>query len=345
MNWLIYTKNGCTYCEKAKALLDKNNCKYKKIEVDSSNKEVIYREIDNKTNTYRYFPIIFRNGLFIGGYTELTKLLPIADSGISPILKRYKHVDKNKFDGTPYFNMVAMLYLSYKFPDACIVLPINLTNNEQLTAPNSHRDISLRWVQRGKSAKGHISVPKNFWQYFNKCEGKKRFIIFPFGFDCYEGGHANYMIYDHHTHSLERFEPQGIAYKATCISASDLDKKIHDLFIRNLGPNFIKEYYKPRDFCPRVNIQILQEMENEMTTEDPNGFCSMWCALYCDMRLSYPNRSREEIVKMIIRELKNKSESLTSFIRNYSGYMVKIADELKRIHKSELHEKFKKLLA
>ena len=359
ISWLIYTKSGCSYCEKAKKLLDNYNFKYKKIDVNNENKEKIYGSIDSKTNKYRYFPIIFKNDVFIGGYTELTKLLPIqqVDNGItirqpfnskdnSPIFKRYKSIDKNKFDGTPYFNMVTMIYLSYKFPIACVVLPIDLKMgiDQTLKSPNNHREISLRWIQKGKTSKGRISVPKNFWEFFKKCEGKKRFIIFPFGFDCYEGGHANYMIYDNYTKSLERFEPQGIAYKAPCISSPDLDKKIMKLFSKNLGKDFIKRYYKPDEFCPHVNIQIIQEMENEMTVDDPNGFCSMWCALYCDTRLTYPDLDRKEIVDMLISQLKNKSVSLTSFIRNYSGFMVEIGNELKKIKKGDLNEIFTKLL-
>ena len=71
--WYIVTKDGCPYCDKAKSLLSQKGINYKAEVANDSNKVKIYKKVDNITNNYRYFPMIFHNGKFIGGYTELEK--------------------------------------------------------------------------------------------------------------------------------------------------------------------------------------------------------------------------------------------------------------------------------
>lgn len=72
--YIIYGLNTCPYCKDSKKLLDSNHIKYAYIEIQNENqKEKLYKLIDKKTNNYRYFPIIFKNGKFLGGYSELKK--------------------------------------------------------------------------------------------------------------------------------------------------------------------------------------------------------------------------------------------------------------------------------
>ncbi len=73
--WLIYSKKGCIYCEAAKDLLKKQKISYTKVDVDEQNKTNVYNIIDKKTNSYRFFPMIFKDGQFIGGYNELNEFL------------------------------------------------------------------------------------------------------------------------------------------------------------------------------------------------------------------------------------------------------------------------------
>ena len=69
--YIIYSKEGCPYCRDAKELLKSKNIPFKEIKVTDSNIEKIYKKIDNKTKKYRYFPIIFKNNIFIGGFSDL----------------------------------------------------------------------------------------------------------------------------------------------------------------------------------------------------------------------------------------------------------------------------------
>ena len=67
--------DGCTYCDDAKKLLQKHKFKFHTQMLTQKTKDTIYESIDNMTKKYRYFPIIFYKGEFLGGYTELKKKL------------------------------------------------------------------------------------------------------------------------------------------------------------------------------------------------------------------------------------------------------------------------------
>lgn len=71
--WYIVTKEGCKYCDKAKSLLKDKNIEVEIEVINDDNRVVIYEELDNITGKYRYFPMIFYNGKFMGGYAELEK--------------------------------------------------------------------------------------------------------------------------------------------------------------------------------------------------------------------------------------------------------------------------------
>jgi len=71
----MFTKKGCGYCDKSKELLKNKNIKYQFIEVTDLTKHELFASIDNYTNKYRTFPLIFVNDKFIGGFSELSKYI------------------------------------------------------------------------------------------------------------------------------------------------------------------------------------------------------------------------------------------------------------------------------
>jgi glutaredoxin 3 len=68
MTAVIYTKNNCSFCEKAKSLLTELNLEY--VEKDVSNTETKL-ELLMRVPDARTVPQIFINEVYIGGYTEL----------------------------------------------------------------------------------------------------------------------------------------------------------------------------------------------------------------------------------------------------------------------------------
>ena len=77
--WVILTKSDCVYCERVKCLL--TGFKYHAINCDEYLKEPEKRKeflayIKNRIGrSYEYFPMVFYNYLFIGGYNETKEFL------------------------------------------------------------------------------------------------------------------------------------------------------------------------------------------------------------------------------------------------------------------------------
>jgi glutaredoxin len=70
--WIIYYKAGCPWCEKAEQFLIKNNFKPKMI--DGVNNEKLKSLMKKQGHeNYTYWPKIFLNGVFFGGYSDLEK--------------------------------------------------------------------------------------------------------------------------------------------------------------------------------------------------------------------------------------------------------------------------------
>ena len=68
MNVVIYSKNNCVYCNKAKIKLQKFNPKINMLDHDYTREEFI-----NKFPNAKTFPQIIINNEKIGGYHELEK--------------------------------------------------------------------------------------------------------------------------------------------------------------------------------------------------------------------------------------------------------------------------------
>lgn len=238
-------------------------------------------------------------------------IIPNYNVSLFPEIDIYKSPSKKTlYKGSPYYSLVSLIYIKNKFPNSCVILPNNYNNVDE------HEDISIRYNEKQKK----LSVPKNFWKFFNKCKNK-RFTVFLFGYTCKDSGHANIMLYDNINKTLERFEPYGNIYdildskQKKCFNP-DIDKIIFEFFDNN---EVITEYFPPSTFIPNNGIQKLQEDEDKMTDYDPEGFCTMWSLFYCDLRLSNPDVDRKVLLDKTIKTFKTNNKSLTIFIRDYSN--------------------------
>jgi hypothetical protein len=273
-----------------------------------------------------------------------------------------KNVENTEFIGSPFYNVVGMYFISHKHDNVCVVMgepyKFDETKNPKLkdgvththtencillpksmsNIPDSHLEVSLRWIEKKKDDEGYISVPKpekKFWEDFNGClNSNKRFIVLPFGFNCLDSGHQNYLLYDKDTHILRRFETFGDV-DTECLSNARIDECIDELFRNNVKK--FKEYVKPLEFLPENSFQTIQEDEKEMHGNDPVGFCSVWSIWLIDLCLSNPNIQIKELMKIAMSCLKQKKrqgQSFTSFIRDYSVDLVKVGEIIKKELKS-----------
>lgn len=70
-NVIIYSKNFCPYCERAKSLLKSKNVNFEERNIDGNAEEI--QKLMEKTG-WRTFPQIFINDEFIGGFDDMNAL-------------------------------------------------------------------------------------------------------------------------------------------------------------------------------------------------------------------------------------------------------------------------------
>ena len=70
MKFLIFTKYRCSYCDRAKTLIEQKGYEYESINIEEDNNIEILLEMNKYART---MPQIFINDKLIGGYTDLVK--------------------------------------------------------------------------------------------------------------------------------------------------------------------------------------------------------------------------------------------------------------------------------
>ena len=336
-DWEIYSIDGCNSCKKAIELLDSVGLKYTQIKVRDEDKKDFFKEKASLTGGYKYFPVIFNMGVFIGGYTDLEKMLtkPISSGTSSFHMLNPPIVEKSNFRGNPWEDLVSMVYLLHRHPKDCVAIPKDLlTGSGKITkkgfSVKSFNDTSLYW----SGTENMFHVPLGLWDAIKNCfKRKSRFIVMPLGINGLSSigipsSHANFLIYNTETKVLERFEPHGKPM-ANFLNIPDFDKKLANLFNNNVHKDMIKEVYAPLSFCPLVNVQKIQVYEREKKIEDTGGFCVAWSAWYADIRMSNPKKSRSEVVAIGIEKLRKNPYSFTQFIRSYSSFLTNVGEQLK----------------
>lgn len=272
------------------------------------------------------------------------------------------NVDGTKFEGSSYFNIIGMHYLSHKpsknvcviwgepyqsdhhkstdpnhkHDESCVKLPRKINS-----IPSQQTSVSLRWIEGSNGTDSYISVPepkKKFWDNFLNCTDK-RFVALPFGFNCNDFGHANYLLFDKKKKTLERFESFG-KVDSECISDGEIDSKLKKLFEDNLRnteyANFT--YLKPLEILPEDNVQTIQEEEKRWknrSKKNPVGFCSVWSLWYIDLRASNPDIEPKKLIKEAIKEIRKvegEKGSFTDFIRRYSLLFVEEMEKIENLY-------------
>jgi len=71
--WVIITRDNCSFCDKAKSLLENGNRQYKVYNIQDTDNKWLLNLL--KSSGIATVPQIFRpNGVLVGGYTELREL-------------------------------------------------------------------------------------------------------------------------------------------------------------------------------------------------------------------------------------------------------------------------------
>ena len=130
---------------------------------------------------------------------------------------------------------------------------------------------------------------------------------------------------------IERFEPHGsdppvdLNYDANLLDTILIDKFNSNEFNHKI--HF--KYFRPKDYLPKIGFQIkeINELQNDYIG-DPNGFCALWCIWWADLRLSNPTISRQNLVKLLFKELIHGKYLFKKIIRDYSFYVTESRDKM-----------------
>lgn len=184
-----------------------------------------------------------------------------------------------------------------------------------------------------KGCVGELIVPQNFIENFKMCKSNRK-ISFVFGFLHLISSnvcppfvsHLNAFLIDIERESVEIFEPHG---DSEMFDNKNFIIELKKFFLEELG---LLDFYETTDFCPDKSFQILQQMENEETLDDPTGFCQSWSIWWINYRLENAHRMHSVSINQLVREAINKmeGEGYTKFIRKYAAFIVETRNNIIR---------------
>jgi ankyrin repeat protein len=242
-------------------------------------------------------------------------------------------LDYCTFVGTTLDILIGLIYLVTKHSKVCSTLSRNFSKNKDLcdfyrsvgifmNSKCEFLNFEIVWIH------SRLYLMEGFYDQFQKClNGNAKFIIIPLGIETREGNHANYLIYDGEKKEVERFEPHGFTTPPGMYYNPNLLDEILENRFKNIDENI--KYIRPKEFLPKVGFQLIDVTEgNKKKIGDPEGFCALWCIWYVDMRLTYREFTRKQIVDGLMKTIRAKNVSFRNMIRNYAKVVIEIRDEI-----------------
>jgi hypothetical protein len=129
-------------------------------------------------------------------------------------------------------------------------------------------------------------------------------------------GHANIIILDNEQKTAERFEPHG----AMAVHSMNFEQPLVDDFLTVLFEHqYGYTYHSPLNFCPYYGIQSFESSE-------VSGYCATWSIYYVDMRLTYPNIARTDLVNRLVAKIQElqKLGQLDRYILSYADTIYQV---------------------
>jgi hypothetical protein len=136
-------------------------------------------------------------------------------------------------------------------------------------------------------------------QYVKSC--KERYLAMalslstsPFGAEFYSGGHANVLIFDTVSKTVDRYDPHGTQCEGYTCPAYNQDKI--DAILKKEFKKILPDY-NFIDFsiaCPNIGPQMKAEIF------DRTGYCVTWSLMFTVLRILNPGKSPEAINKQLL---------------------------------------------
>ena len=116
----------------------------------------------------------------------------------------------------------------------------------------------------------------------------------PFGAEFYSGGHANVLIFDTVSKTVDRYDPHGSQCEGYTCPAYNQDKI--DAILKKEFKKILPDY-NFIDFsvaCPNIGPQVKAEIF------DRTGYCVTWSLMFTVLRILNPGKSPEAINKQLL---------------------------------------------
>lgn len=248
-----------------------------------------------------------------------------------------------KIIGSSWWITIQMLYLMGKFADeSCIFLPIQfgpVSEEEYTIQTEISQLVTLTWYCDQNICKFQAPLTmksSDFFEYLKDCiSSSKRLSVIPIKLLTSSGvGHANMLIYDKSTNTLERFEPHG-QISLPEFNPDFLDASLPKLFEKQVIGMPVN-YISPQAFCPRQGPQVIEEIEREklgIQFSTGKGLCSVWSFIYANLRLTYPDKTSSEIIEYINSKV-STDQMLYKYAENIIVTIWKMSEKI-RVAKSE----------
>jgi hypothetical protein len=158
-----------------------------------------------------------------------------------------------------------------------------------------------------------------------------RYLIVPLAIETDSGAHANYLVYDRETATLERFEPHGgVARSKLDYHPEELDRELVQAF-SPLIPGL--KFLPPSGYSPRIGFQLFDNYERKhRSISDPGGFCAIWAIFWVFLRLSYRQLDQAELLKRFIDRVRREKLSFRGVIRDFSARVTGLRDGIFASH-------------
>ena len=170
-------------------------------------------------------------------------------------------------------------------------------------------------------------VQKRLLEQYRKCKRNGKILCVPY----FKTTHANMIIFNFHTDTIEYYEPHGTGTKPFENSI----KRITQYFNKN-GEKM--NYSLSADTCPSIGFPAqvrmmygLQRLEHTNKIErDPaqkaetGGFCCMWSFLHMDYRLAHPKQPPNAMANELVQMAKKDPDNFyRQYIRGYTDNLLK----------------------
>lgn len=238
------------------------------------------------------------------------------------------YIDKKSFTAE-IITIASLFLLAYTGDNACLIVRsgVNILIDSRFILnddfsrigySSTEKLIPFRWVN------GKLFVDPAIKTTIETNCTNNRIIIIPLGISGPTEGHANVLIYDKMSKTVERIEPHGEAIHRsdTVLTSALLDTYLENYFKSEIDPQI--KYLSPQASCPNMGPQIIETSGDIPLSEDePRGYCVYWSLFITLLRLKYPNVNsknlQENIMKFIYNTPLIQGVNVQQKYRNFIG--------------------------